>query len=278
VDAAAKVLVIDADGAPPPELEAALKTRGFAPVPVDAAAPPTESFAAPFTNTLAVVRATADTDQQRAAAVNDLLQRLITEHVATIVWGTADQLRSISGPLVEWLPAEVGLDESRRQARHPRARYAPVIKRLRTRAAPHAAARRAAQPLLRRDRPGDAPGRAPAARLPAARTCPRSEPWSFTATYRPASWVSGDMYDVFRIDEDHLGMFVADAMGHGVAAGLLTMFLRQALVVEKGRGDCYSIVTPGAAPRQPARLPRPPATAELPVRDGGVRHHRHAHA
>ena len=37
------------------------------------------------------------------------------------------------------------------------------------------------------------------------------------------------MYDVFRIDERHTGIYVADAMGHGIAAGLMTMFLRQAL-------------------------------------------------
>jgi sigma-B regulation protein RsbU (phosphoserine phosphatase) len=69
----------------------------------------------------------------------------------------------------------------------------------------------------------------------------------FEVFYRPASWVSGDMYDVFRIDEHHVGMFVADAMGHGVAAGLLTMFLRQALVSKHVSGSSYTIVSPAEA-------------------------------
>ncbi|MBK8915581.1 MAG: serine/threonine-protein phosphatase [Phycisphaerales bacterium] len=49
------------------------------------------------------------------------------------------------------------------------------------------------------------------------------------ALYQPATWVSGDLYDFFRIGEHHAGVFLADAMGHGLAAGIMTMFLRQTL-------------------------------------------------
>ncbi len=52
----------------------------------------------------------------------------------------------------------------------------------------------------------------------------------FAAMYRPATWVSGDIYDVRQFDERHIGFFLADAMGHGVAAGLLTMFIKEAIV------------------------------------------------
>lgn len=66
----------------------------------------------------------------------------------------------------------------------------------------------------------------------------------FSALYRPASWVSGDMYDVSRIDEDHVGFYLTDAVGHGIAAGLLTMFIRQAVVGKRIDEDDYVIVSP----------------------------------
>lgn len=78
---------------------------------------------------------------------------------------------------------------------------------------------------------------------------PRSLPeignFRFAALYRPASWVSGDMYDVCRLDETHVGFYVADAVGHGIAAGLLTMFIRQAIVGKHIEGDDYALVCPG---------------------------------
>lgn len=67
------------------------------------------------------------------------------------------------------------------------------------------------------------------------------------ALFQPATWVSGDMYDLFRIDEHHVGIFVADAMGHGLAAAIMTMFLRQALHVRELDGHAYRIQDPVAA-------------------------------
>ena len=66
----------------------------------------------------------------------------------------------------------------------------------------------------------------------------------FTSIYRPVSWVSGDMFDVFRIDEDTTGFYVADAVGHGMAAGLLTMFIKRAIVSERVEGDRHAVLTP----------------------------------
>jgi sigma-B regulation protein RsbU (phosphoserine phosphatase) len=74
-----------------------------------------------------------------------------------------------------------------------------------------------------------------------------TSPIVFSTVYRPASWVSGDIYDLFRIDEHHLGMFIADAMGHGVAAGLMTMFLKQGLVPRQRDGKTLRIVSPAEA-------------------------------
>ena len=62
--------------------------------------------------------------------------------------------------------------------------------------------------------------------------------------YRPASSVSGDIFDIFRIDEDHTGFYIADAVGHGMAASLLTMFIKRAIVPKRVDGNDYVILTP----------------------------------
>jgi phosphoserine phosphatase RsbU/P len=67
----------------------------------------------------------------------------------------------------------------------------------------------------------------------------------FSSLFRPASWVSGDIYDAFRVDESHVGMYVADAVGHGMAAGLLTMFIKRAIVPKRIFGKDYELIAPG---------------------------------
>jgi sigma-B regulation protein RsbU (phosphoserine phosphatase) len=64
------------------------------------------------------------------------------------------------------------------------------------------------------------------------------------AMWRPASWVSGDIYDVRRIDEHHLGLFIADTVGHGVPAALMTMVLSRTLVSKEVSGSSYRILPP----------------------------------
>ncbi len=51
--------------------------------------------------------------------------------------------------------------------------------------------------------------------------------------YRPLDRVSGDIYDLAVTKDGRLRVFVADATGHGVAAGLTTMFLRSEYEVAK---------------------------------------------
>ena len=55
---------------------------------------------------------------------------------------------------------------------------------------------------------------------------PRVAGVSVGVHYRPLDRVSGDLYDLSVLDDGRLRVFVADATGHGVAAGLTTMFLR----------------------------------------------------
>ena len=62
--------------------------------------------------------------------------------------------------------------------------------------------------------------------------------------YEPAEWVSGDLYDVRRLDEQHIGFYIADAVGHSMPAALLTMFLKQAICMRETHGNQYRIHSP----------------------------------
>lgn len=67
----------------------------------------------------------------------------------------------------------------------------------------------------------------------------------FAAHYRPYGLVGGDFYDVFRLDENHVGFYVADVMGHGVPAALLTIFLKQGVRPKEIQGKGYRLLSPG---------------------------------
>src|SRR5688500_2414418 len=67
----------------------------------------------------------------------------------------------------------------------------------------------------------------------------------FHTLFRPAGYVSGDLYDVMRLDEFHVGFYMADAVGHGMPAALLTMFLKNALVTKEITPSGYRLLPPG---------------------------------
>jgi phosphoserine phosphatase RsbU/P len=52
---------------------------------------------------------------------------------------------------------------------------------------------------------------------------------SFSTLWRPASVVSGDMYDITQLDDDNVAFFIADAIGHGISAAMLAMMLTRTL-------------------------------------------------
>ena len=64
----------------------------------------------------------------------------------------------------------------------------------------------------------------------------------FGVLFRPVSWLSGDIYDIARLDETHVGFYVVDAMGHGMPAALLTMFVKKALQTKRIIGNTYQII------------------------------------
>jgi len=73
---------------------------------------------------------------------------------------------------------------------------------------------------------------------------PNTDKVRWATAFLPAEWVSGDIYDVVRIDEQHIGFYVADVVGHGIPAALLTIFLKQALVMRETIDNNYHIVSP----------------------------------
>jgi sigma-B regulation protein RsbU (phosphoserine phosphatase) len=73
---------------------------------------------------------------------------------------------------------------------------------------------------------------------------PSTNQLQWEATFMPAEWVSGDIYDVTRVDEQHIGFYVADVVGHGIPAAILTIFLKQALTMRQTLKNSYVIFPP----------------------------------
>ncbi len=73
---------------------------------------------------------------------------------------------------------------------------------------------------------------------------PNTDKVRWATTFLPAEWVSGDIYDIVRIDEQHIGFYIADVVGHGVPAALLTIFLKQALVMRETVDSKYHVFSP----------------------------------
>ena len=73
---------------------------------------------------------------------------------------------------------------------------------------------------------------------------PNTDNLQWAVTFLPAEWVSGDIYDAARLDENHIGFYIADVVGHGTPAALLTIFLKQALVMRETIGNQYKIFSP----------------------------------
>lgn len=73
---------------------------------------------------------------------------------------------------------------------------------------------------------------------------PQSDRIQWSTVFLPAEWVSGDIYDIVRVDEQHIGFYVADVVGHGMPAALLTIFLKQALVMRETVGNSYRVFSP----------------------------------
>lgn len=77
------------------------------------------------------------------------------------------------------------------------------------------------------------------------RTTPQVAGVELGVLYRPAGYVSGDIYDLAQLDDRHLAFFVADAVGHGVPAALFTLVIAKSLhKTRPGRDGVPEIVEP----------------------------------
>lgn len=47
--------------------------------------------------------------------------------------------------------------------------------------------------------------------------------------YKPCEMLSGDMFDAFYIDDENIGIYICDVVGHGITASMMTMFVRQTM-------------------------------------------------
>jgi sigma-B regulation protein RsbU (phosphoserine phosphatase) len=109
----------------------------------------------------------------------------------------------------------------------------------------------------------------------------------FAVKYKPCGQVGGDFYDIFRLDERHVGFYVADAMGHGVPASLLTIFVKRGVRAKEINGQSYRLVPPEEVLQKINRDLIDQAVADLPfitmvygllnVQSGELRYARAGH-
>ena len=75
------------------------------------------------------------------------------------------------------------------------------------------------------------------------KTLPRNDYATFCSSYVPAENLSGDFYNVFKIDDVRFGICIGDVSGHGVSAAMLTVFIFQKLqsLMEEQGGEGMTI-------------------------------------
>jgi phosphoserine phosphatase RsbU/P len=66
-------------------------------------------------------------------------------------------------------------------------------------------------------------------------TAPVVEGLDIGVIFRPAAYVSGDIFDLVELDDGRVAFLLADAMGHGVPAALLTMLIHRAVTEQRLR-------------------------------------------
>ncbi len=63
------------------------------------------------------------------------------------------------------------------------------------------------------------------------RQIPSSDRMSIAVKYLPMEAIGGDYYDFFAIDNDHVGIMIADVAGHGISAALLGSMMKIAFSI-----------------------------------------------
>ena len=66
----------------------------------------------------------------------------------------------------------------------------------------------------------------------------------FAVSHRERAGSGGDFYNVARVDEDHVAVFLGDVMGSSLTASLLATFIHQNVVPKQIHGRSYRLVPP----------------------------------
>ena len=66
------------------------------------------------------------------------------------------------------------------------------------------------------------------------REMPEIPGWEFAWSYKASHDVAGDMFNLIRLDETHVAIYVLDVSGHGVPAALLSVSLSRAITANVG--------------------------------------------
>lgn len=78
------------------------------------------------------------------------------------------------------------------------------------------------------------------------KSMPQNSSVSFFAEFFPAERLSGDFYNVIKLDEDSFAVYVGDVSGHGVSAAMLTVFaIQNAIQLREKEGSSEEIIEPG---------------------------------
>ncbi len=68
-------------------------------------------------------------------------------------------------------------------------------------------------------------------------TLPKFNKVDFAARYLPCEKIGGDFYNIFRLDEENIGILIGDVAGHGVSAAMITVFINQHIHVRREYDD-----------------------------------------
>jgi sigma-B regulation protein RsbU (phosphoserine phosphatase) len=68
-------------------------------------------------------------------------------------------------------------------------------------------------------------------------SAPKIEGYHFAWQFIPSQYVAGDIFNIQRLDERHVGIYVIDVSGHGVPAAMLSVTLSRVLVPTPGQGS-----------------------------------------
>lgn len=74
---------------------------------------------------------------------------------------------------------------------------------------------------------------------------PKDKPYGniyLEGIYSPSANVSGDLYDIIKLDDNRYAFYIADVMGHGVKSSIMTMFIKVSIssIFDKNSGSTPS--------------------------------------